>query len=173
MRAGLMVLAALHNSNGCEVPSCRLWAVTLNDLSRDVNPIGNKFEGVVHQIAAGVVVQDVEGVAADQRVGAAALAVEVVLAVVAAMAVVRKARVEREPVAALRHTMGEAGVATPAITELATGIMRFMAILSLCLVAIFALVQSIPLTPIESARLPSVMSRTSWPSIRTEPRFTS
>ena len=34
--------------------------------------------------------------------------------------------------------------------DLQTDIMRFMAILSLCLVAIFALVQSIPLTPVES-----------------------
>lgn len=34
--------------------------------------------------------------------------------------------------------------------DLQTDIMRFMAILSLCLVAIFALVQSIPLTPIEA-----------------------
>lgn len=34
--------------------------------------------------------------------------------------------------------------------DLQTDIMRFMAILSLCLVAIFALVQSIPLTPIET-----------------------
>ncbi len=33
--------------------------------------------------------------------------------------------------------------------DLQTDVMRFMAILSLCLVAIFALVQSIPLTPIE------------------------
>ncbi|MGB5689296.1 MAG: hypothetical protein WBM45_08460 [Woeseiaceae bacterium] len=33
--------------------------------------------------------------------------------------------------------------------DLQTDIMRFMAILSLCLVAIFALVQSIPLTPVE------------------------
>jgi hypothetical protein len=33
--------------------------------------------------------------------------------------------------------------------DLQTDIMRFMAILSLCLVAIFALVQSIPLTPTE------------------------
>jgi len=38
---------------------------------------------------------------------------------------------------------GEAGGAS----DLQTDIMRFMAILSLCLVAIFALVQSIPLTP--------------------------
>src|SRR5210317_40208 len=37
--------------------------------------------------------------------------------------------------------------------DLQTDIMRFMAILSLCLVAIFALVQSIPLTPIESVRV--------------------
>ena len=35
--------------------------------------------------------------------------------------------------------------------DLQTDIMRFMAILSLCLVAIFALVQSIPLTPTEPA----------------------
>jgi len=34
--------------------------------------------------------------------------------------------------------------------DLQTDIMRFMAILSLCLVAIFALVQSIPLTPIQT-----------------------
>ncbi len=33
------------------------------------------------------------------------------------------------------------------IAELQTDVMRFMAILSLCLVAIFALVQSIPLAP--------------------------
>ena len=33
--------------------------------------------------------------------------------------------------------------------DLQTDIMRFMAILSLCLVAIFALVQSIPMTPAE------------------------
>lgn len=35
--------------------------------------------------------------------------------------------------------------------DLQTDIMRFMAILSLCLVAIFALVQSIPLSPVEPA----------------------
>ena len=35
--------------------------------------------------------------------------------------------------------------------DLQTDVMRFMAILSLCLVAIFALVQSIPLTPVEPA----------------------
>ncbi|MDJ0749702.1 MAG: hypothetical protein QNJ11_09485 [Woeseiaceae bacterium] len=34
--------------------------------------------------------------------------------------------------------------------DLQTDVMRFMAILSLCLVAIFALVQSIPLTPVET-----------------------
>ncbi|MBT8093672.1 MAG: hypothetical protein KJP08_02590 [Gammaproteobacteria bacterium] len=34
--------------------------------------------------------------------------------------------------------------------DLQTDVMRFMAILALCLVAIFALVQSIPLTPVES-----------------------
>jgi len=40
--------------------------------------------------------------------------------------------------------------------DLQTDIMRFMAILSLCLVAIFALVQSIPLTPIESVSVEEV-----------------
>ena len=39
--------------------------------------------------------------------------------------------------------------------DLQTDIMRFMAILSLCLVAIFALVQSIPLTPVEMPEPPS------------------
>lgn len=38
--------------------------------------------------------------------------------------------------------------------DLQTDIMRFMAILSLCLVAIFALVQSIPLAPIEPEPVP-------------------
>lgn len=38
--------------------------------------------------------------------------------------------------------------------DLQTDIMRFMAILSLCLVAIFALVQSIPLTPTEAPPAP-------------------
>ena len=38
--------------------------------------------------------------------------------------------------------------------DLQTDIMRFMAILSLCLVAIFALVQSIPLTPIQTPTPP-------------------
>ena len=36
-------------------------------------------------------------------------------------------------------------------SDLQTDVMRFMAILSLCLVAIFALVQSMPLTPIKAA----------------------
>ena len=39
--------------------------------------------------------------------------------------------------------------------DLQTDIMRFMAILSLCLVAIFALVQSIPLTPTAAAPAPA------------------
>ncbi len=38
--------------------------------------------------------------------------------------------------------------------DLQTDVMRFMAILSLCLVAIFALVQSIPLTPVEQTDEP-------------------
>jgi hypothetical protein len=38
--------------------------------------------------------------------------------------------------------------------DLQTDIMRFMAILSLCLVAIFALVQSIPMTPTEAVKDP-------------------
>ena len=40
--------------------------------------------------------------------------------------------------------------------DLQTDVMRFMAILSLCLVAIFALVQSIPLAPIEPDPEPAV-----------------
>jgi hypothetical protein len=40
--------------------------------------------------------------------------------------------------------------------DLQTDIMRFMAILSLCLVAIFALVQSIPLTPVDAPTSPVV-----------------
>jgi hypothetical protein len=40
--------------------------------------------------------------------------------------------------------------------DLQTDIMRFMAILSLCLVAVFALVQSIPLTPIEAVPVEEV-----------------
>ena len=42
---------------------------------------------------------------------------------------------------------GDAG----GVADLQTDIMRFMAILSLCLVAIFALVQSIPLAPVQDA----------------------
>ena len=42
--------------------------------------------------------------------------------------------------------------------DLQTDIMRFMAILSLCLVAIFALVQSIPLTPAEPTPLEPIPS---------------
>lgn len=40
--------------------------------------------------------------------------------------------------------------------DLQTDVMRFMAILALCLVAIFALVQSIPLTPVEPQRAEEV-----------------
>ena len=40
--------------------------------------------------------------------------------------------------------------------DLQTDVMRFMAILSLCLVAIFALVQSIPMTPVTPAPTPAV-----------------
>jgi len=39
--------------------------------------------------------------------------------------------------------------------DLQTDVMRFMAILSLCLVAIFALVQSIPMTPAKTVPVPS------------------
>jgi len=48
--------------------------------------------------------------------------------------------------------------------DLQTDIMRFMAILSLCLVAIFALVQSIPLTPAEPA--PVVPEPVSMPVVQ-------
>ncbi len=54
--------------------------------------------------------------------------------------------------------------------DLQTDVMRFMAILSLCLVAIFALVQSIPLTPAEAppepeaiVEQPSVIEETPMP----------
>ena len=40
--------------------------------------------------------------------------------------------------------------------DLQTDIMRFMAILSMCLLAIFALVQSIPLAPVEPQREPEI-----------------
>ena len=48
--------------------------------------------------------------------------------------------------------------------DLQTDIMRFMAILSLCLVAIFALVQSIPLTPTEPDPVQAVSASTSPPT---------
>lgn len=44
--------------------------------------------------------------------------------------------------------------------DLQTDVMRFMAILSLCLVAIFALVQSIPLTPVEPPAEPDAETET-------------
>ena len=43
--------------------------------------------------------------------------------------------------------------------DLQTDVMRFMAILALCLVAIFALVQSIPLTPAESQPEPDAVTQ--------------
>ena len=43
--------------------------------------------------------------------------------------------------------------------DLQTDVMRFMAILSLCLVAIFALVQSIPLAPVKPAPTPTIDSQ--------------
>ena len=54
--------------------------------------------------------------------------------------------------------------------DLQTDIMRFMAILSLCLVAIFALVQSIPLTPIESVSVEAApVAPTPDPVVRAAP----
>ena len=50
----------------------------------------------------------------------------------------------------VRGADGEVGGAA----DLQTDVMRFMAILALCLVAIFALVQSIPLTPAQPAEAP-------------------
>ena len=50
--------------------------------------------------------------------------------------------------------------------DLQTDVMRFMAILSLCLVAIFALVQSIPLTPVEP---PAEREAAADPSVIEEP----
>ena len=59
-------------------------------------------------------------------------------------------------------------------TELQADVMRFMAILALCLVAIFALVQSIPLTPTEAqpepvAATPVPAPATTAPDPRAEP----
>ena len=48
--------------------------------------------------------------------------------------------------------------------DLQTDVMRFMAILALCLVAIFALVQSIPLTPAEPLPEPEVAGGPSGPT---------
>ncbi len=57
--------------------------------------------------------------------------------------------------------------------DLQTDIMRFMAILSLCLVAIFALVQSIPLAPVEPAAPveppPAVVEQVKAPAPEPEP----
>ncbi len=54
--------------------------------------------------------------------------------------------------------------------DLQTDIMRFMAILSLCLVAIFALVQSIPLTPVEPVQQQPVAAEPEpEPSVTTMP----
>jgi len=53
----------------------------------------------------------------------------------------------------LHYSMGRGAHMDAADAELQTDVMRFMAILSLCLVAIFALVQSIPVIP-KPAELP-------------------
>ena len=54
--------------------------------------------------------------------------------------------------------------------DLQTDIMRFMAILSLCLVAIFALVQSIPMTPAEPVQpVKSLQPIESAESVKSEP----
>ena len=65
---------------------------------------------------------------------------------------------------------GDAGGAA----DLQTDIMRFMAILALCLVAIFALVQSIPLAP-ETAPLPTepVASELPTPPVDIKPEATA
>lgn len=55
--------------------------------------------------------------------------------------------------------------------DLQTDIMRFMAILSLCLVAIFALVQSIPMTPAEPVQpVKSLQPIKSAESVKSEPQ---
>lgn len=53
--------------------------------------------------------------------------------------------------------------------DLQTDVMRFMAILSLCLVAIFALVQSIPMAPQQPAATPPVPSTTQQQTVESIP----
>lgn len=61
----------------------------------------------------------------------------------------------------LHYAAGRGGHMDVAEAELQTDVMRFVAILSLCLVAIFALVQTIPVAPksLEQPPLPSVTSK--------------
>jgi len=56
--------------------------------------------------------------------------------------------------------------------DLQTDIMRFMAILALCLVAIFALVQSIPLEPVTNVAAPSPMAEPEPAALITAPPVT-
>jgi len=57
------------------------------------------------------------------------------------------------------------------VADLQTDVMRFMAILSLCLVAIFALVQSIPLAPSTEEPAPDVQAvETPQPSLQAAPQ---
>ena len=51
------------------------------------------------------------------------------------------------------------------VADLQTDVMRFMAILALCLVAIFALVQSIPLSPVAAEPEP----QSTWRSLPGSP----
>lgn len=51
------------------------------------------------------------------------------------------------------------------VADLQTDVMRFMAIISLCLVAIFALVQSIPATPVSPRPAPLKAARTLVPPV--------
>jgi len=53
--------------------------------------------------------------------------------------------------------------------DLQTDVMRFMAILSLCLVAIFALVQSIPLAPVKPAPTPPAPITSQQQTVEEEP----
>ena len=57
--------------------------------------------------------------------------------------------------------------------DLQTDIMRFMAILSMCLLAIFALVQSIPLAPVEPAPAPDVVELPHEPVVATAQPITA
>jgi hypothetical protein len=72
----------------------------------------------------------------------------------------------------LYYSLGRGGQMDAADAELQTDVMRFMAILSLCLVAIFALVQSIPVEP-RSAEQPRAIELPRAATILPQPATTA